>query len=472
MPRARRNHIPFPTGGWGNDQTAAGGGDDGWGPGAAEADTMWGAATRTSPTMDDGNWNGNGEGNQGWSNNPDDFGAGTSGSGGVKDGWGIQPEPAQAGGNAKKSSSKKGNSHTFQPAAPADAWGTSHPSPNTGAWGRPAQSSRAPPAPPPAPAAAPAPAWSNWAREAKMLPKVTIPTIETAPTYPSLAPQGAAFSGDRPALSQQQRTQLLSSLLDDRQQAEGFPLQSQGAQSVDARWQQAALQQQLQQVQQAQQQAAARQAQAAHAQRRQAQPANTQQQQAQAREQLARENAALYHSLQQRQAQALLQQQQAYLMAKQNENVQHKHHAQSHSRRHEPVQQADSWDDWGGNNYGSGWNNQRASTIQEEDENEYYNEDDDEDEEEKYDDNDDYGENDDYDERDDGWGQNYNQKVRFSPAVSQSTIHATTAPQATPRTHHTHLRFYTYACAHPTPAGGYAISEPASTSDVERTGFF
>ena len=368
-----RNFIPFPTGGqyWSapahqHDADEETEDDDGWGEGAAASGDMWGAPTAVGDQHSaDGGWGAPSSG---------DWGAPTGGGWGepapATGGWGQPPEPASnrlgvsgLSRGRKRGSVQHAQSPTASPQAPASlhpsaaahmspsgwgappaaaAWGE----PTTGGWGQP-------PAPPPAPKPPAAkPAWANWANEAKMV--TTRPT--PAPTsYPYPAQTPAVGGGTRQVLSDQQRSQILSSLLETpHQQTKDYFSQSQ--------------------PQHHRQQSAAR-------------PSRAQQG---------------YHPSQHDMNAQLLAEQQSILRSIQEQHARaangrtHHGHAQQQSRP-QPVQYADSWTHWGRD----GWGGERASTIPEEDED--YDED----------------EEDDWEEEDDSWGRSYgtNQRVRFSPNV-------------------------------------------------------
>ncbi|KAH9899851.1 hypothetical protein C8Q73DRAFT_681273 [Cubamyces lactineus] len=268
------------------------------------------------------------------------------------------PQPAQAPAHtsfhpsaaAHMASSHYGAQHASQTwgLATSSEWGA------PGTWGAPAP----PPKPPPPPAQSSAkPAWANWANEAKKLPTVNTQPVPT-PSYSYPNPNAAAGGGARPVLSDQQRSQILNSLLQapNNQYTKDYFSQAQAQQN-----------------------------------HHNARPSGSQQ---------ARPQQYI-HPSQQWQDPHFLAEQQSILRSIQESQPQR---GPSHPQ---PIQHADSW----GYMSGGGWG-ERASTIPEEDEYE------DEEEEEEDDWGNGMGGNKGYDW---GTGQASNGRVRFSPNISYSS---------------------------------------------------
>ncbi|KAL1946782.1 hypothetical protein VTO73DRAFT_14886 [Trametes versicolor] len=390
--RASRNYIPFPTDEWGEPGSLAAHEDNGgWGPGAGAgslrsegtADQEWG-----EPPVADGGWGAPSVPAGGW-------GAPTAGDWGPApaaaiDEWGAHGSPVSMNEGVrgtKKSALKRSGAHSHSqqqplpvpPPAQAPAPTSFHPSatahmpqsrygahhaqqewgaPDVAGWGGQASwGPQAPPKPAPGPPAA-KPAWANWANEAKGMPMVnTQPAPAASYGYPTQS--AAAGGGARPAVSDQQRSQILSSLLQaPNQYTKDYLSQAQ--------------------------------AQAAHQPRR---------------EQLGshhgRPQQQSLHPSQQWQDPHFVAEQQSILRSIQEARSQ----SGSHHGRPQPVQQADSWGYMTGG--GGGWG-ERASTIPEEDE---YDEEDE----------DDWGHDMGHDKGGYGWGGGHapnGGRVRFSPNIS------------------------------------------------------
>ncbi|KAI0750861.1 hypothetical protein C8Q80DRAFT_536465 [Daedaleopsis nitida] len=357
MAYSPRNFITFPTGGhWpasAHDAHEEQEQDDGWGEGATASGNLWGASAASDRHSGD-DWGGSGGGGdddwgattgEGWDAPSGGGGWGQAPSGGG--GWGQapsaatesqwgQPPAAAAAGNGlgmygmARGSSKRGGAHAQSPTtasaqAPASlhptaaaqmmspsGWGA-RPAPAPTGWGQPAAAWGQPAAPR---TTAAKPAWANWANEVKMGGS-TQPAVATT-AYAYQAQPAAVGGGTRQVLSEHQRSQVLSSLLEDpNQQAKGYYQQSQH-----------------------------------HRQQAAAHPTRTQQSlhPTQLEAQLIAEQQGIYRSIQDSNARA---------------GTQHGY-AQQHGRP-QPVQYADSWTHWGN----SGWGGDRASTIPEEEEEEY-----------------------------------------------------------------------------------------------------
>ncbi|KAI0660963.1 hypothetical protein C8Q70DRAFT_755607 [Cubamyces menziesii] len=322
---------------------------DNWGSSPAAADEVWGAAE--SPVSATGG---------GFGSKKGATKKGGAHSHSQQQSAHPAPQPTQAPAHtsfhpsaaAHMASSHYGAQHASQTwgIATASEWGA------PGGWSAPAP----PPKPPPAPQNSAKPAWANWANEAKKLPTVnTQPVRTTSYSYPN--PNAAAGGGARPVLSDQQRSQILNSLLQapDNQYTKDFS-QAQAQQSHHAR------------------------------------PSGSQHQQARTQQPL--------HPSQQWQDPHFLAEQQSIWRSIQETQPQPQH-GQNHPQ---PIQHADSW----GYMSGGGWG-ERASTIPEEDEYE-----DEEDEEEEDDWGNGMGGNKGYDW---GTGQASNGRVRFSPNISYSS---------------------------------------------------
>ena len=389
-----RNFIPFPTGAPGHwpasghsEDDHADDDDDDWGNGAAESGQVWGQPISAAhePAHHD-SWGVPPPG--GWGEPVPPSTGGGWGAPVASGEWGQPPAAANNGlgvygmgrGNSR---TQRGGAPTNNPQSPSRApapaqtslhpsaavhnmspsqsWGAPAPAAHTWAepahnWGHPA-----PPKPP-----APKPAWANWANEVKMVN--TRPSPATSHPY---APQSAAVGGGtRQALSEQQRSQILSSLLQDpNQQTKGsFP---------------------------------------------QSQPQRHRQQQAAPS---SRPQQAFHPSQQHPSQQGVLDpqflaEQQSILRSIQENNARGGgHHQQS---RPQPVQYADSWTNWGRD----AWGGDRASTIPEEDE--------------EYDDDEWEDEGDDGWGSHGGYGGG-TQRVRFSPNVDYARSPSTTASRIQP----------------------------------------
>ncbi|OSD04269.1 hypothetical protein PYCCODRAFT_139298 [Trametes coccinea BRFM310] len=235
-----------------------------------------------------------------------------------------QPQPPAPAAFHPSAAAHMGSSH-FSAHHPPQDWGA----PSGGQWGEPSWGGPppAPPPPPKPPSAAPPsakPAWANWANEARGMPMVN--TQLAPPTqayaYPGQNPPPGGSSSTRD-LSQQQRSEILSSLLQaPNQYTKDYFSQAQAQQSHQAR-----------------------QPSASHHDRPQQSLHPSQQWQD---PQFLAEQQGIYRSIQESRTHA---------------------HARGHPQ---PVQQADSWGYMGGGGWG-----ERASTIPEEDEYDDEEEDDD-----------------------------------------------------------------------------------------------
>ncbi|RPD81087.1 hypothetical protein L226DRAFT_129193 [Lentinus tigrinus ALCF2SS1-7] len=330
MDLSPRNFIPFPTGAPGHWPAPAHSEDDyaddndDWGEGAAESGELWGQPEPTSTAHEPADARGWGAPTGGGWGDPVPPTGGGWGAPAASGEWGQPPTPASNGlgvygmvrGNSKTQrggapANTQSPSRAQAPAptslhpsaavptmSPSRGWGA--PAPAAHAWGEPAHTWGQPAAPKPP---AQKPAWANWANEVKM---------------------GAAVGGGtRQALSEQQRSQILSSLLQDpNQQAKGYFPQSQ--------------------------------------------PQPRRQQQAPPS---SRSQQAFHPSQQGLLDPHFLAEQQSIMRSIQENNAREGgRHQQS---RPQPVQYADSWANWGRDT----WGGERASTIPEEDE-EYEDDDD------------------------------------------------------------------------------------------------
>lgn len=249
MDRSPRNFIPFPTAGhWPapeHDGDAHEHDDeDDWGEGAAESADVWGGPSSESEQHSVRDWGAPSGG--GWGDPPS---GGAWGEAPIAPGaWGLPPEPASNGlgvygmskGNSKRGGVPVAQSPRTTAQAPASlhpsaavhmtpsaavhmapsGWGAPHAA--TTAWGDPTGGWGQPPVPRP-PAAKPA--WANWANEVKMVNTKPAP-VPNSYAYP--ADPVTVGGGTRQVLSNQQRSQLLSSLLAaPNQQTEGYFSQSQ-----------------------------------------------------------------------------------------------------------------------------------------------------------------------------------------------------------------------------------------------------
>ncbi|KAI0771648.1 hypothetical protein BD413DRAFT_492913 [Trametes elegans] len=327
--RPPHNYIPFPSDNWDEPgNVGADDADDAWGDPGAGAD--WedpGAGAHTAGA--------------------DDWGAPSGGDWGmptaVDNNWGAHAPASPGsmnggyGGQPRKSSLKKSGAHSHPqqsahpPPAQAPAHTSFHPSAaahmassHFGAqhapqdWGAPATAGwedsggwGPPPPPPPKPSTTSKPAWANWANEARGIPTVNTQPATTSHPYRGQNTAAAPAGGGRPALSDQQRSQILSSLL-----------QAPNQYTKDY------LSQTMQQA------------------TRSASGSRPQQS---------------FNPNQQWDAQVLAEQQGILRSLQESSGHGRSHHAQQ--GHPQPVQQADSW----GNYMGGGWG-ERASTIPEEDE--------------------------------------------------------------------------------------------------------
>ncbi|CDO75605.1 hypothetical protein BN946_scf184858.g45 [Trametes cinnabarina] len=324
-------------GDWG--ATPHGGGDDAWGSDlvASEPEGSWG---QHAGDNNGGGWDAPSGGDWG-EPSPADGGWGAPGSP-----QRTNPEPYPM----KKSSLKRSGARSHsrdsgpppppqQPPAPAafhpsaaahmasSHFSAPHPPQDWGAhaggqWGEPSSHwgapAPAPPPPPPKPPSAPPPsgrpAWANWANEARGMPMVNTQPVSATTTHAYRGHNSMAGGSSRRDISPQQRSQIMSSLLQaPNQYTKDYFSQAQAQQSHQA-----------------------------------GQPATSHHD---------RQQQSLHPSQQWQDPQFLAEQQGIYRSLQESRT-----HA--HARGHpQPVQQADSWGYMGGGAWG-----ERASTISEEDE--------------------------------------------------------------------------------------------------------
>lgn len=342
MNRAPCNYIHFPTAGWPRHPQATAEeieDDGGWGgAGVAASGEVWDPPANDWGSVPANNWG---------SAPPNDWGSAPAAPGGwdepvADDSWGPSPAAHASGGQGGYPAGSRGRSRSRQgdaqsnpqpttqhgmraPASPSSL----HPSARAhqmspSSWGLVVDAwGTEPPRPPWAQSTAPQPsghrpAWTKWASEAKL---VNTPPVHATPTTYDYAPQAAPGGGTRQVLSEQQRSQILSSLLEaPQQQAKDYSPQSPP------------------------------------------QPNGR-----------SRQHAAAYPGQSQTYMHAqFVAEQQGILRSIQDANVHLNGHAhRGHSQQPRAVPQyADSWNNWGRDAYGG----DRASTIPEEDE--YQDEDD------------------------------------------------------------------------------------------------